>query len=69
MIFHCFSLFYGTIWDTEQKKWIPDNATLIGGFEVNNYRNYMVVSQSELDEINRIKEESEIEKNSKKYNL
>ena len=58
----------GSLWDSPSKPWIPYDSELIAEFELSN-RNYMIVNQDELNEINKIKEEIEIEKNAKKYNL
>jgi len=58
----------GSIWDSSQKLWIPDNAKLIGEFETDG-RDYMIVSQEELDEINQIKAENKTREDSNKYNL
>lgn len=58
----------GSIWDTPTKLWIPDDATLIGEFDTGD-RDYMIVTQAELDEINQIKADHQREKDAKKYNL
>ncbi len=58
----------GSIWDSPEKPWIPENAKLIGEFETDD-RDYMIVSQEELDEINQIKAENKTREDSKKFNL
>lgn len=57
----------GSIWDNPTKPWIPDGAKLISEFETN--REYIIVTQDELNEINNIKDELKMKDNVKKYNL
>jgi hypothetical protein len=59
----------GSIWDNTQKKWIPNRAKLIGKFNIKDNRQYMIVSQEELDEINKIKDDRKREQDAKKFNL
>lgn len=58
----------GSIWTNPELPWIPDGSKLVAEFDTAG-RAYKIVSQSELDEINRIKQEAEIKKDSKNYNL
>lgn len=59
----------GSIWDTHRKPWIPNRAKLLSDFKLDDGYSYMVVSQKELDEINKIKEENKIKKQQKKFNI
>lgn len=58
----------GSIWDTNNKPWVPDDATLIGEFDTGD-RDYMIVTQAELDEINELKAEYKSKEDAKKFNL
>lgn len=59
----------GSIWDSPVKPWVPYGSELLTEFELDGNKSYMVVNQEDLDEINKIKEENEIKRKSKKYNL
>ena len=58
----------GSIWDSPQKPWVPFGAELVAEFELKD-QNYMVVSQEDLDEINKIKEDIKMKRDAKKYNI
>jgi len=59
----------GSIWDAEKEPWIPESAKLVAEFECPDGYNYMAVTQEELDEINKIKDENKRKEDVKKYNL
>jgi hypothetical protein len=61
--------YLGSIWDEPRKPWVPYGAKLIGEFEVSKNKRYMTISQEQLDEINKIKDDRKREQDAKKYNL